>query len=175
MASPAEIGDENMTIHHAILKAAGKLGIGLTETGNGTICRAEYEGYYLEAATAKLALAEMKEAIENETLEELDAIEADETEADEPASVVPTKYRERYGKAGNCGDDIAAELRQYLETENDQGKPVIDRAKLEKFAKKNDLWNAAYAALNNGQVRMNVGNRLRARIRKDPEFQPVWP
>jgi hypothetical protein len=34
----------------------------------------------------------------------------------ETASVVSVEYRQRYGAAGNCGDDLAARLRRYIES-----------------------------------------------------------
>jgi hypothetical protein len=162
-----------MAIHHAILKAAAKLGVTLTETGNGTVCRAEHEGYYLEAATAKLALAEMKEAIENETLEELDAIEAEEEQDDEAesANVVPQKYKERYGSAQHCGDGIALALKDYL------GEAKDKQERLLRFATANGLWDDKYDALNVGMQRMNIGNRLRAAIKRGDmsEKSVKWP
>jgi hypothetical protein len=80
----------------------------------------------------------------------------------ETASVVSTKYRERYAEhGGSSGDDIAVRLRKLLET--DDG---IDLAKLQALAQNNGVWEARYQRLNAGMQRMTVSNRLRALARK---------
>jgi hypothetical protein len=79
------------------------------------------------------------------------------------ASVVPAEYREQYAEhGGNCGDDLAARLKSHLATK-DGG---IDRDKLEALAKRNDAWKPNYAALDNGRLRMTVGNVLRAAVKR---------
>ncbi len=47
----------------------------------------------------------------------------------------------------------------------------FDGAALKKFAKANGVWQDRYAQLSNGLQRMNVVNRLRGKIRKDPKYK----
>lgn len=62
--------------------------------------------------------------------------------------------RGRYGKDANCGDPVAEALKG------------ADLAALTAFANSVGVDTDKYAALNNGQRRMNVGNRLRHLIKK---------
>lgn len=95
----------------------------------------------------------------------------------EGRSIVKAKYRAIYRPNRNTnGDDLAQQLRVYLEYEGEDGNMHIDADKLARFAKANDCWVESYASLANvGQQRMNVGNRLRAKVRKDPEYAIKWP
>jgi hypothetical protein len=73
------------------------------------------------------------------------------------ASVVPTKYRDKY-RDGSCGDALAAQLHTHIT--NDDG--TTNLAKLKALAQLNGVWRANYAKLNAGMQRMCVGNRMRA-------------
>lgn len=122
--------------------------------------------------------------------EDLDFEDEDLDDSDEPQedeekptrSVVKPKYRSLYKKMpvkNTCSDDLVVQLREYLETEilDDQGEFVrhgIDTEKLRRFAIYNGLWDEKYSRLNPGMQRMNVGNRLRAKQRKNPDWSPVW-
>lgn len=78
-------------------------------------------------------------------------------------SIIKSKYKERYKKHGmSCGDDVADELKAYV-TVTANGRQQMDMAKLKKVAEINGVWKPSYGSLNNGQARMTVGNRLRAR------------
>lgn len=91
-------------------------------------------------------------------------------------SIVPTKYRIKYGAPQNCGDDIALTLTGYV-TEprmKANGKADIDgglnRDKLREVAKANGLADklAKYEdrGLNGGLLRMNISNILRGMNRR---------
>lgn len=105
---------------------------------------------------------------------------ADETSDEEPEdsdegkSIIKAKYKSRYRPFRMTnGDDIAQQLTAHVKTlEGDDGKLHVDRDKLERFAKMNSCWDPKYVNLNNGMVRLNVGNRLRAKVRKGHEI--VW-
>lgn len=115
-----------------------------------------------------------------------DDIDADEEEGDEDGedeeaeegegegkSVVKPKYRAKYKPHRHtCGDAItrriAAEFMTKIDPDNK--KPKFDWARFVRFAKENELWVGAYASLNHGLARMNVANRLRAKIRKEIEI-----
>lgn len=165
-------------IHHATQKLADKHGI-VIEPVDGEF-RALFDGHFVLAGSAKDAVAEMVEAIENETVEDLDLLddeaaeeEVDETE--ESRSVITPKYRAIYKPHDDTnGDDLNSELREYLRTETEDGDERIDRDLLERFGRANGCWVDTYASLNPGMARMNVGNRLRAKMRKDPKFKVQW-
>ena len=77
-------------------------------------------------------------------------------------SIVPMKFKERYAKhGGTCGDDMALELKAATTTRNADKREVLDVETLWAIAKLNQIDVAKYVGLNNGQKRMNVGNKLR--------------
>jgi hypothetical protein len=93
--------------------------------------------------------------------------------AEGQASLAETmkRYREKYAElGGSVGDQLAVKLRDYIQA--DDGKS-INRERLVAWAKANGLWDAKYEALNNGQVRMNCGNKARALLKRGQELR--WP
>ncbi len=93
----------------------------------------------------------------------------DQRRAEEVAtskSLVPAKYRERYGRAAHCGDDMALRLKKHLAGKD--GK--LDVAKMAKLAKANGL--AGWGHLNVGQQRMLLGLKLRSIAAKGGKV--VW-
>jgi len=84
-------------------------------------------------------------------------------------SVIPDDYRHQYGVDQNCGDKIAADLK----AKTTDGKGKADMAAVEKVAGQNGLGDKydqwVSRGLNNGMVRMNLGNMLRAKARKGEE------
>ena len=82
------------------------------------------------------------------------------------SSLVGADYREKYGKDGHNGDQFAVALKTATETSVKGKKAKFDRPKLEDIAKANNIDIVKYAKLNNGQFRMNVGNRLRGLFNK---------
>ena len=89
-----------------------------------------------------------------------EALEAD-TE-DSAGDKVGKKYRERYGKLGHNGDDIAELLKMHCVGED--GK--IDTGKLDKLCAANKIDYGKYVHLNVGMQRMTIGNILRGMVRK---------
>lgn len=88
----------------------------------------------------------------------------------ETRSVVRADFRDRYREhGGTCGDEIATKLSAYVKGKD--GK--TDTAKLRRLAVANGIDFDRYTALNPGQQRMNVGNRLRALSRKGGAIS--WP
>lgn len=81
-------------------------------------------------------------------------------------SIVPDEYRYLYGVDQNCGDDVA--LRLKAATTNGAGETdmtaVAEIAARNGLADRFDGWVAR--GLNNGQLRMNLGNMLRGKARK---------
>lgn len=84
-------------------------------------------------------------------------------------SVIPDQYRYGYGVDQNCGDDIA----QRLKDATTDGHGKADMRAVQKVAEANglapdfDRWVSK--GLNNGMVRMNLGNKLRGLARKGTE------
>lgn len=96
-----------------------------------------------------------------------------EEEEREPGSVVPEKYRERYGAAQNCGDDIAQALTAFVTAERASKKNPdggLDRAKLRGVAEANGIGDKLAEwedrGLNGGLLRMNTSNVLRGMNRR---------
>ena len=80
-------------------------------------------------------------------------------------SIVPMKFKERYkSHGGTCGDDMALELKAATTTRNADKREVLDVKALWAIAKLNGIDVAKYVDLNNGQKRMNVGNKLRGKL-----------
>lgn len=80
-------------------------------------------------------------------------------------SIIKDKYKQRYKKNGDysCGDDVADELKAFITTTKD-GRVFVDLSKLKKVAVDNGVWKDRYGNLNAGQMRMTVGNCLRAKL-----------
>lgn len=101
--------------------------------------------------------------------------ERDEQNDEEPSegrSVVKRTYKTRYKPfKSTCGDELAALVRRHLEVKTEDGLR-IDPVKLRTFAAANDCWQDRYDSLNVGMRRMNVVNRLRAKVKKGHDI--VW-
>lgn len=93
---------------------------------------------------------------------------------DEGKSIVKRKYRAMYRPHHNTnGDELAQLMREHLEYVDESDEIKIDAALLKRFAQANECWMPEYSKLNVGQQRMNVGNRLRAKVRKD-DYKVKW-
>lgn len=117
-----------------------------------------------------------------------DLLDEDDGE-DERGSIVPARYKERYGKEQNCGDEMASVLSDYVNHEeqvatDDKGgtKTVkcVSITACQEVAEANDLIDrfTAWANLNPGQIRMNLGNVLRGRIKRGEAVtvgEREWP
>jgi hypothetical protein len=105
------------------------------------------------------------------------SVESDEAGDDEPKgegkSIVKRKYKKAYRPFHNtCGDELTHLIRQHVCHTDDDGEERIDPAKLRAFAIANGCWVDSYSGLNIGQQRMNVGNRLRHKVKNGHEI--VW-
>ena len=99
--------------------------------------------------------------------------EGDESDADQGKSIVKQKYRKKYQPHKHtCGDSLTQQIRKEFMTkiDPDTKKAKFDFARFVRFAKANGVWVPAYGSLNHGMARMNVANRLRAKIRKKAEI-----
>ena len=99
--------------------------------------------------------------------EDGEPVEGDDEDAPEGKSMIKSKYKKIYKpfKMTN-GDDLNVLLAEHLKYKDEDGQMRVNPAKLVKFAKANDCWVDGYKNLNIGQQRLNVGNRLRAKIKK---------
>ena len=86
--------------------------------------------------------------------------EIEEEEDERPSSVVPQKYKQKYGTKANCGDEVATKMEEVLPEE------------LPHLASLNDIDFNRWAHLNPGMRRMNLGNVLRNRANNGTEV--VW-
>ena len=92
------------------------------------------------------------------------------------ASKIPPRYKARYAAQGDprsCGDDFAKAFASMVTKKDAAGKQVCDLELLRQIASENDAWLPKYEALNPGMQRMNVGNRLRAKIKRGEKIW--WP
>ncbi len=186
-------------IHHNTLKKAAANGLEIIEKdGKFIVVRVGEKSVIARALDPKDALDLAIQSIkpkksrrsrdEDEEFDEedIDGEEQDEEAADEETddeegegkSIVKGKYKQKYRphKMTN-GDDLAKAIREHFMTKRDPDtkKPRLDYKAFVAFAKRNDCWVESYATLpNHGMVRMNVVNRLRAKVRKDKEFQIQW-
>jgi len=118
---------------------------------------------------AKLTELEV-EFDEKATKAELEAILAEHTEeATGPKSIVPLDYKAKYKAfGGTCGDEMAEVLTEAVRGES--GK--VDQKLLENVMAQNNIERGRWNDRNVGQRRMNLGNVLRARIKRG-EFVQV--
>ncbi len=98
------------------------------------------------------------------------AVKAEKT--DEPIkvrrSIVPAKFKAQYAKHNDtCGDKLALVLKKATTTVNSDGRETLDVKALRDIAKANGIDFSRYEALNNGQKRMNVSNKMRGMLKND--------
>lgn len=90
------------------------------------------------------------------------------TEQNPQKSLVPVRFKAKYAATGDsCGDRVAAALKKATTTKNADGRDACDVAALKAIAEQNGIDFSAYAKLNVGQQRMNVGNRLRGMLKNE--------
>lgn len=109
------------------------------------------------------------------TEQETGEAEEEDSEEDEGRSVVKRRYKRAYKPfKAKCGDELSILITRHVaSTEKDEdGRVRTDPAKLKRFAIANDCWMPEYASLNVGMQRMNVANRLRAKVKKG--YDIVW-
>lgn len=81
-------------------------------------------------------------------------------------SIVPLRFKQQYAQHNDTnGDRVATVLKQATTTVNADGRECLDLAALTAIAAANGIDVAKYASLNNGQKRMNVGNRMRGMLK----------
>lgn len=90
-------------------------------------------------------------------------------------TIVPLRYKAAYAEHNDtCGDRVALALKEATQMvvddldnpDNPSGKrTVLDVKALWAIAKANGVDYSKYERLNNGQKRMNVGNKLRGMVR----------
>lgn len=96
----------------------------------------------------------------------------------EKRGVMVRSYHDEYmANGGGCGDNVDETMRDEFTTVTTEKTPkgkkerevrTLDVAALKKWGKQVGLWNDGWADLNPGMMRMNLANRVRAAIRKEP-------
>lgn len=82
------------------------------------------------------------------------------------ASIIKPKYKTKYRPFKmTCGDDLAQQVSAHIKFKDEDRKMRVDARKLKAFAEANECWQPGYANLNVGMRRLNVVNRLRAKVR----------
>ena len=101
--------------------------------------------------------------------EELDDADDLDMEIDSPKSVVAESYKKQYselkavgGSGQGCNDPIDRFFRaHFMGKVEGKGRARLDVVALVQFAIDNSLWSDKWDLVNNGQKRMNIGNKLR--------------
>lgn len=115
------------------------------------------------------------ESLDEDTLAELADDEDIEDELEEAAgSRVKEAYKQRYnelkavgGSGQGCADALDLWIANTFMVPANKGKRmVLDVVAFTDFAGENGIDTNRYVGLNNGMIRMNVTNRLRAMVRK---------
>ena len=89
-------------------------------------------------------------------------------EEKQAGGIVKMSFKERYkaiGDGNSCGDNLSKELSAFTKPD---GKKV-NMERVAEVAKANDIDLGRWSHLNAGQVRMNLGNVLRTKVRRDKE------
>lgn len=111
--------------------------------------------------------------------------EAGYSEEDEPrGNGVPKKYKMQYmlnEDPDSCSDELAMAFKDYVTGTNEKGKGCLDMEKLREVAKQNGceekLEQYEAKGLNSGMCRMNIGNIIRAKLKRGEEVavgEKVW-
>lgn len=117
---------------------------------------------------------EDEEGGEQET-DEIEAEAADDSDADQGRSIVKAKYKQLYKPhKDKSGDQLSFRINEHVSYEDDEtGEMRVSLDALRRFAEANKCWVETYSRLrsrtggwNAGMARMNVANRLRAKLRK---------
>lgn len=143
------------TIHHATLARATKLGVRLIEVldmfqlvriEDGALSTSTFQ-------TAKAAVQAMADG----------AVEFEAPGKRNRSGVMVITYHKLYTlNGGGNGDQMDQTLRATLVSESG-----TDLELLQATAEANGVWNPDWASLNPGMQRMNLANRLRAKLRND--------
>jgi hypothetical protein len=183
-------------IHHATAKRAATLGLTL-EIAESRNVNVLFEGTVIASAeNGKAALAAAEEKLEESgyedfadlaaDLQEQDDAEGDEGDEDDgeiqpeaedgeeeggARTVVPHKYRVLYKEIGLRGQDNGdAFVQAFIDVcGEDKGDDL--KAILFDVAAANGVQTGKWAHHNPGQVRMNLGNILRAKVRRGEEVR----
>lgn len=188
-----------MKIHHNTAKKAKKAGIELVVYENTidaikdgkVLASGMFGNKVLEEAIAKLEAKAPKapkapkakkarKPRDEDGDEEGSEDEAEEVTEDEEGegeeggkSVVKKVYKTRYKPFKmTCGDDLSQLISKHVKVKNEDGKLRIDAKVLKAFARANGVWDPNYENLNIGMRRMNIANRLRAKVKAGHEV--VW-
>lgn len=91
------------------------------------------------------------------------------------AGVMVKSYHDQYmAQGGGCADNVDVTMREVFMTKSREvqtkkgvrAEPALDVEALRSWGVKIGLWNDRWDALNPGMQRMNLANRVRAKVRK---------
>lgn len=179
-------------IHHNTVKRAAKFGIRFEELegaisayngtdvllGQGKTAKEALEQALLAVAPAKAPKApkasKPKKSAKRKARKQADDEDGDEDDEPVEKSVVKRKYKKAYRPFKmTCGDTLAQQISAHVcEIDDEIGEKRINAKKLRDFATANGVWVSTYAHLNPGMRRMNIANRLRAKVRKGHKV--IW-
>jgi len=149
-----------MNIHHATKKKATDLGFSISVDNDNIVTVREDNVVWGIGADPKVIL---EEAIVNK---------ANNTPEDviNRSMIVHNKYRQLYQQYGaSCGDAMSTAMKEATSSQEPTAKgykTVLNVTSLELIATSNGLDFDKYTHLNNGQLRMTIGNCLRGLLNK---------
>lgn len=149
-------------IHHATAARAAKFGAEIVEFDDKFYLRQTASGKITQMRwdDAKVAAAA---AADPETV----WLDPSEAPKGLKSGVMTLSYHQIYTiNGGGCGDTLDAEMRAFF-----TGTDGLDVEALEQFGREVGLWNPSWAGLNPGMKRMNLANRLRGYLRRNPEAE----
>lgn len=158
-----------LNLHHSILKAASRRGFYFVGTSDSQFRLAKLDDPTLLSGET---FGSTSEALEAFDAKEVTFVTPKEEKGPESGKcgVMNSSYHKRYSSnphgPGN-GDGLDIALRDAFVRKID-GKVKVDVLALKATGEACRLWNPSWEALNPGLQRMNLANRIRARLRNSP-------
>lgn len=153
-------------LHHSQASFFAKLNV-TPETLDGGMLSVTVNDQRYDAATPKELVAKVAKALEaaNPKPRAPRAKKVAKTKGNKikaiKGNVIKAEFRERYAANNGCGDQVQLAMSaEFIDGD------TLDRAALRSWAQGLGVWPDRYDSLNNGMVRMNVANRVRALVRK---------
>ena len=150
-------------LHHNTAKRAARLGVEVIEIP-GEDDLPTFRAIREDGAESAIfeSAPKLLDAVENETAEFKKAAHIRRNKS----GVMVMSYHIRYTRnGGGCGDSLDQALRDLLVNEEGTNLQL-----LREIADRHEVWSVKWAGLNPGMQRMNLANRLRARLRNEADF-----
>ena len=154
-------------IHHATVKLIQKAGFDFEQRDEGVVLifDGQESAPYTDLAAMSGDIKKGRVAFTRSVAPEGEETpeEGEETPIRSKSGVMTLSYHSRYmAQGGGCGDELDSHLRAACLKEDG-----LDLGKIKQIGEANSVWSPAWESLNPGMQRMNLANRLRAKLRND--------